>query len=139
MYYNNNNKDRRGIVEMETVDIGACKKIHDRTEFYHTVRLYILQRFSLEMEVSEENLLELAKQSLRKQVQEVGLTETQLEHAFSKTDCRKTNSIVKKKVLLIMHLEKKLDVRLDDIESTQIETVRELAEALFVLCEKKYE
>lgn len=124
---------------MEMVDIEACRSIHDQTKFYHTIRMYILQRFSLEMDVSEENLLALAKQNLRKQVQDVGLTETQIENAFSKTDCRKTNSIVKKKVLLIMHLEKKLDVRLDDIESTQIETVRELAEALFVLCEKKYE
>ncbi|RRD96240.1 hypothetical protein EII17_01705 [Clostridiales bacterium COT073_COT-073] len=121
-------------------------EIHQRSEinlttdyfqFYVNLYQYILKRLWLESEVTEQNLLQLCQLSLHRQSQGISLTEEQLLNSVSKTDCRGTNSIVKKKVLLIMHLEKKLNVRLDDVASTEIDTVEELAAALYRLCGKK--
>ncbi|MBQ9083693.1 MAG: hypothetical protein IJY28_09380 [Clostridia bacterium] len=106
--------------------------------FYSSMYAYILERFMLDSSVTETNLLLLAKESLRRQHAAAPLTEDQLVNAFSKSDCRGTNSIIKKKVLLMMHLEKKLGVHIDDRQSADIETTGQLAAALFALLQEAH-
>lgn len=113
--------------------IEVMKQAGTAAEFHSVMYTYILERFMLEADTTETHLLLLAKESLRKQHAAAPLTEEQLVNSFSKSDCRGTNSIIKKKVLLMMNLEKKLGVHLDDRKSADIETTVQLADALFAL------
>lgn len=113
--------------------IEAMKQASDGAVFYRALYAYILERFMLEADTTETNLLLLAKESLRRQHAATPLTEEQLLHSFSRSDCRGTNSIIKKKVLLMMNLEKKLGVHIDDRKSADIETTVQLADVLFSL------
>ena len=105
-------------------------------QFYICLHQYVLERLGLDQTVGENNLMELCKMSLQRL--NLSLTENQLLSSFSQTDCRRTSSIVKKKILLIMHLEKKLDIRLDDVISTEIDTMEELAETFYAFAKKGY-
>lgn len=105
-------------------------------QFYISLHQYVLERLGLDQTVGENNLMELCKMSLQRL--NSSLTEDQLLSSFSQTDCRRTSSIVKKKILLIMHLEKKLDIRLDDVISTEIDTMEELAETFYAFAKKGY-
>ena len=105
-------------------------------QFYISLHQYVLERLGLDQTVGENNLMELCKMSLQRL--NLSLTENQLLSSFSQTDCRRTSSIVKKKILLIMHLEKKLDIRLDDVISTEIDTMEELAETVYAFAKKGY-
>ena len=105
-------------------------------QFYISLHQYVLERLGLDQTVGESNLMELCKMSLQRL--NSSLTENQLLSSFSQTDCRRTSSIVKKKILLIMHLEKKLDIRLDDVISTEIDTMEELAETFYAFAKKGY-
>ena len=105
-------------------------------QFYISLHQYVLERLGLDQTVGENNLMELCKMSLQRL--NLSLTENQLLSSFSQTDCRRTSSIVKKKILLIMHLEKKLDIRLDDVISTEIDTMEELAETFYAFAKKGY-
>ncbi len=116
--------------------IEAMKQATTPAAFYAPMYAYILERFMLDDAVHETDLLLLAKESLRRQHAASPLTEEQLVHAFSKSDCRGTNSIIKKKVLLMMHLEKNLGVHIDDRKSADIETTVQLADALFALLQE---
>ena len=113
--------------------IAGMQNAPDISSFYRAMYQYILHRYMLEDSISETNLLLLAKESLRKQHAAAPLTEQQLMNSFSRSDCRGTNSIVKKKVLLMMNLEKKLGVHIDDAKSADIETTHQLATALYAL------
>ena len=103
---------------------------------YISLHQYVLERLGLDQTVGENNLMELCKMSLQRL--NSSLTENQLLSSFSQTDCRRTSSIVKKKILLIMHLEKKLDIRLDDVISTEIDTMEELVETFYAFAKKGY-
>lgn len=105
-------------------------------QFYISLHQYVLERLGLDQTVGENNLMELCKMSLQRL--NSSLTENQLLSSFSQTDCRRISSIVKKKILLIMHLEKKLDIRLDDVISTEIDTMEELAETFYAFAKKGY-
>lgn len=105
-------------------------------QFYISLHQYVLGRLGLDQTEGENNLMELCKMSLQRL--NSSLTENQLLSSFSQTDCRRTSSIVKKKILLIMHLEKKLDIRLDDVISTEIDTMEELAETFYAFAKKGY-
>ena len=82
--------------------IEVMKQAGTAAEFHSVMYTYILERFMLEADTTETHLLLLAKESLRKQHAAAPLTEEQLVNSFSKSDCRGTNSIIKKKVLLMM-------------------------------------
>jgi hypothetical protein len=121
----------RGGLSVNCIEV--MKQAGSAADFYKPMYTYILERFMLEPDTTETNLLLLAKESLRKQHAAAPLTEEQLLHSFSRSDCRGTNSIIKKKVLLMMNLEKKLGVHIDDRKSADIETTVQLADALFAL------
>lgn len=121
---------------MENTYLTAMKEAKDFETFYSNLTQYILQRYQLDEDTTEQNLLSLAKMSFFKQNPKSTLTTEELEKSVSKSDCRGTNSIVKKKILLIMNLEKKLNVTLDDKTSTEIDTTMDLAKALYSLCRR---
>ena len=107
-----------------------------REEFGHVIREYILERYMLDPDEKEEDILELAKLSLKKMTEYKGFTDAQISNSFSTTDCRGTNSIVKKKTLLIMNIEKKLDVKIDDETYPSIDTVEDLSDVLYSLLKR---
>ena len=85
----------------------------------------------------EKDILALAKLSLKKMTEYSHYTDEQLSNSFSKTDCRGTNSIVKKKTLLIMNIENKLGVKIDDDTYPSIDTTDDLASVLWSLIGEK--
>lgn len=113
--------------------IAAMKTAETPAIFQAHLHAYIRERFLLDDGETGTDLLLLAKESLRRQHAAAPLTEVQLMNTVSRSDCRGTNSIIKKKVLLMMNLEKKLGVHIDDRKSADIETVPQLADALFAL------
>ena len=110
-----------------------AKQSGSREEFRMVVKQYILERFMLDPDETETDILALAKLSLKKMTEYKGFTDEQISNSFSTTDCRGTNSIVKKKTLLIMNIEKKLELKIDDETYPSIDTTDDLADALFSL------
>lgn len=108
----------------------------NREEFALVIREYILERYMLDPDEKENDILALAKLSLKKMTEYKGFTDNQISNAFSTTDCRGTNSIVKKKTLLVMNIEKKLDVKIDDETYPSIDTVEDLSDVLYSLLKR---
>jgi len=96
----------------------------DSLSFKNSLKAYILQRLMLSPQEEETDLYRLCVLNLKRLAGETIVNSPQ------KYDCHQTNIAVKKKVLLIMHLEKLLHVHLNDDLASQIETLSQLADAL---------
>lgn len=97
-----------------------------REAFYQ----YLLCRFMIREDSKENNLLKLALRSNDENVPKAHRgSNSDILHTY---DCLHTDLVVRKKTLFIMHMEKKLGVRLDDDMASDVETVDELAKALWV-------
>jgi hypothetical protein len=115
----------------------AGKKIKqiraDRNMEYHALyghlRAYILARFLLGREEAgeAEGLAELAEMSIAKTM---SIRREELPGVDISGSCTGSSSVVTKKVLLLISLEKELDIDFQPEESARITTVSELAESV---------
>jgi len=98
--------------------------------FYYTLRSYILSRLGLPEAINQTDLYELCVLSLKLQLHGAGgVDEDALEARLKKYDCHQTEAAVQKKVLLMMHLERVLEV--PPAPGGSIRALEELADYLY--------
>lgn len=107
-----------------------------REELAAEIKRYVYARFLLPDDCQENDLYRLSVESIR-MLSGGKAQEAELIRRLAKPDCHKTSSAVQKKVLLIMGIEKQLDINLQDEEAEKIDTLEELSEAVFCSWEKK--
>lgn len=97
---------------------------------YERLRRVILLRLMVEEEDADtDNLRNLCVLSIRRQTQgNEGMSDHAIGKQIEKYDCHQTNLVAQKKVLLMLFIERSLGIHLDDDESADIATVRDLAE-----------
>ena len=96
--------------------------------FEEEVRAYVLERFLLDREEEEEGIIPLAQKSVEKLT---GIPRETLAAADRPSGCTAATAVLDKKVLLILSLCKGLSVTIPVAEAPAIQTVRQLAEALY--------
>lgn len=92
------------------------------------MRAYVLERFLLDREEEEEGIIPLAQKSVEKLT---GIPRETLAAADRPSGCTAATAVLDKKVLLILSLCKGLSVTIPVAEAPAIQTVRQLAEALY--------
>ena len=97
--------------------------------FLEELEKYIRSCFRLSDAETEKNLYRLAAKSILTLAPEGGEERAVLDR-ISKPDCHNTSSVIQKKVLLIMGIEKRLGVTLPEGEDMP-ETTEELARSLY--------
>ncbi|MGI5899929.1 MAG: hypothetical protein ACOX8S_08425 [Christensenellales bacterium] len=103
-------------------------KAHQYADFYEALRGWILVRLQLECDEAEEDLLSLCAFSIKR----IAAGNAGIHELVDKYDCHQTSVMVRKKVLLIMALEKLMGIRFDDDTAHELDTVTLLAQAAFV-------
>ena len=111
------NDEERGLEWFKTIS-------EEGLSFESGLKAYVLQRLMLSPQEEETDLYRLCVLNLKRLAGETIVNSPQ------RYDCHQTNVAVKKKVLLIMHLEKLLHVHLNDDLTSRIETLPQLADAL---------
>lgn len=107
-----------------------CAAFGLKEPFYYTLRRYILTRLGLPEAISQTDLYELCVLSIKLQLHGTGDTEKEgLEERLRKFDCHQTEVAVQKKVLLLMHLERLLEVR--PAPGGSIRTLEDLSKYLY--------
>lgn len=91
---------------------------------------YLLAKFDLDPDEGETDLYRLAILGL-KRLLPPGSRREGVEGGPPKYDCHQADAAVRKKVLFIMHVERKLGIRFGDDESTRFESIDDLAAAAF--------
>ncbi len=127
-------KERLDIAALDAD--AALKKIRegnlDRDGFRREVRAFTLAKFFLtEEECAEagtEDLLKLANVSVEKMLRNA---DKSIKLAEGSTTCTNQSSTDIKKVLLSMTLQRSLDVKFTPEYSASLETITQLADALF--------
>lgn len=101
-------------------------------EFVALVREYILTRLALPPFAAQDGLYELCVLSLKLMAQSLGqnVTEDTLKR-MEKYDCHQLDVAVKRKVMLMMHLERELGIPMDNDTVEACETVSAYALALW--------
>ena len=98
------------ILELKA-ELFACATSGKMLIFSRLLRTFILQKLGLPEAVQEENLYELCLMSIKLRIHgREGVADTDLEARLRKFDCHQTDAAVQKKVLLLMHLERMLEV-----------------------------
>lgn len=104
----------------------------DRAEFRRQVRIYTLAKFFLTEEEARaagtEEILKLANESVEKLLRQ---NDKSITLAEGSTTCTDQSSTDIKKVLLSMTLQRGLGVRFTPEQSADLETITQLADALF--------
>lgn len=85
----------------------------------------ILRRLRLS-DVDEDDLMKLVILSVK--LQTLGVSEEKLLNSVEKYDCHQTGLVAKKKALLLLGMEKDLDVHLDDDRAVNAKTVDDLCQ-----------
>jgi hypothetical protein len=83
----------------------------------------ILQRLHLPA-IEEDNLMNLVVLSVK--LQTTAISEKKLLESVDKYDCHQIGLVAKKKALLLLGIEKDLEVCLDDDEAVEAKTVKDL-------------
>lgn len=107
-----------------------------KEEFADEIKRYVYARFLLPGDCQESNLYRLAVESMRL-LSGQKAQEAELIRRLAKPDCHNTSSAVQKKVLLIMGIERRLALTLEDEAAEKIDTLEELAQVIFEAWEKK--
>lgn len=102
--------------------------------WYLCVREYILIRFLLEEEETEEDLLLLAQKSVSRLT---GISQDKLSQIDRPSGCTAATAVVDKKILLILSLCKALNVNITVEKVPQLKKIEQLAEALHQEVKKK--
>ena len=98
----------------------AFLESEDRNAFLKAV---ILQRLRLPT-LEEDNLMNLVILSVK--LQTLGVSERRLIESVDKYDCHQIGLVAKKKALLLLSIERDLEVGLDDDEAVEAKTVGDL-------------
>ena len=119
--------------EMEQMKAGWNMGYDD---LYSRLRGYILARFLLDRDEagSMDGLLELAEAGIAKTM---SVDREELAGMDLSSSCTGSSSVVTKKVLLLLSIEKELDIDFSPGESVNITTVSGLAESIFQKLEQK--
>lgn len=96
-------------------------------EYLELIRQVVLMKLQLPLNVEEINIYKLCVLSIKLQA---GKMTEDIVNRINKFDCHNIDAAVKKKVLLIMWLERQLNKQIDNDLIEMIETTIELAEAL---------
>lgn len=92
------------------------------------LRAYVLERFLLEADEPEDDLLRLAQKSVERLT---GIPREALAAADRPSGCAAATAAVDKKVLLLLSLRKGLGVSLPPEQAPGIKGIRQLADALY--------
>lgn len=107
--------------------IKALPELNQKALFFH-LRNYLKSRFLLEEEdCRSENLQELAAISLAKTL---AVSPAELKGLDLSQTCTGSSSVFSKKVLLLMALERELNISIPEQESVRIKTITDLTTAL---------
>ena len=112
----------------QELDWLRCHKDASPEAWQEHVRAYVLERFLLDREETEEGIIPLAQKSVEKLT---GIPRETLAAADRPSGCTAATAVLDKKVLLILSLCKGLSVTIPVAETPAIQTVRQLAEALY--------
>ena len=100
------------------------KRVFLESEDRHEVlKAEILRRLHLPV-LEEDNLMNLVIISVK--LQTLGVSEQSLMESVDKYDCHQIGLVAKKKALLLLSIERDLEVCLDDDEAVEAKTVGDL-------------
>jgi hypothetical protein len=104
----------------------------DFSAFYICIRSFLLSKFLLDgaSAAGIDSIGELSALSIQQALQISG---GDLASADISLNCSSTSSVVTKKVLLLMAIQRELGIRFDPAETAEIETVTQLAETAYHL------
>ena len=100
-----------------------------RSAFTEALRAYILFRLSLPENTRERSLYRLVVYSVKLRMP--GTDAQQLEERLATTDCHQTSYVVSRKNLLMMEIERGLNIRLSPEALDRIVTTEDYADALW--------
>lgn len=100
-----------------------------RSAFTEALRAYILFRLGLPEDTHERSLYRLVVYSVKLRMP--GTNARQLEERLATTDCHQTSYVVSRKNLLMMEIERGLNVRLSPEALDRIVTTEDYADALW--------
>ena len=106
-----------------------------KSNFECSVHRYVCRRFQLEEDTSETDLYKLAVASIRKL--KPGLTQKRVEELLAGSDCHQTTYAVQKKILIMMELERLMDVQISQDKVETIQTTKQCADIIYELCQQK--
>ena len=102
----------------------------DTEGFQNALRKYVLLRLGLPEDIFQTDLYQLCLMSLKLQLHGAGaVSGAALEDRLKKYDCHRTEAAVQKKVLLMMHLERMMEVK--PASGGSIRTMEEFGKYLF--------
>lgn len=102
----------------------------DEEDIYLHLRKYIMCKFLLEEEDMETDELMLLSVKSISRMLEVNPDELEKMDAEG---CQKTNSVIDKKVMLLLSLEKKLKIQFAEDRTAALTTIKELSREVFRL------
>lgn len=96
-------------------------------ELHGLLRRFVLNKYLLPPDVTEESLNQLAAMSVERTMELYGAA-GRPDHAAT---CEGTTSAMNKKVLLLMAIQKELDIRFDPAETAEMKTTRAISRVVF--------
>ena len=94
-----------------------------------SLRNAVCSRLMIDAEKAEtDNIRKLCILSIRRQMSEnVGLSDREIVRQIEKYDCHQTNLVTQKRVLLMLYVERELNIQIGDDEAVDISTTEDLA------------
>jgi len=118
--------NREASAVMETIK-SSPKLAKD--EFYQLIRQYILIKFFLSDEAcTEDNIIELSELSIQRVLK---ISKGNLKAADISVHCAGTSSVIDKKVLLLLAIQKQLGIKFNPDETSNAETIRQLSDLIY--------
>ena len=101
----------------------------NKSDFEFALKEYVLFRLGLPEDTRETNIYLLVLYSVRIKMPDEDVKT--LESRLATVDCHQTSYIVSKKTLLMMEIEREIDVHISPEESEKAETIPLYADALW--------
>lgn len=94
-----------------------------------SLRNAVCSRLMIDAEKAEtDDIRKLCILSIRRQISEnVGLSDREIVRQIEKYDCHQTNLVTQKRVLLMLYVERELNIQIGDDEAVDISTTEDLA------------
>lgn len=107
----------------------VCNGQDTEEDLFISLKKAVCYRLMIDAEEAEtDDLRKLCILSIRKQMTEhAGISDKELYKQIEKYDCHQTNLVAQKKVLLMLYIENKMGIHLDDDEAAAILTIKDLA------------
>lgn len=105
----------------------GMRESQDAHELHRHLKAYVNAKFLLD-DVEEDSIDELVAMSIARALK---LDKKLLAEVDNAAECTGSTSAMRKKVLLIMSLQKSIGFELDPSETASVETLEELADMIF--------